>query len=426
MPSASLDRARLPRLTALAAVLLFGACPRPAPTRPAAVAQVAWGVDGRAALAGVAIVGDVGYLAGGRTLARVDGGAPTWSIDLPADGGAVAATDALVAVAVAGTGPLDGLPLGLRGEPGAAIIARAARDGAARWLVGVGATEWVTVRALVARGDGFALAGTFAGTLRIGDHVLTSAGSADGFWAVLGADGAVRTVHRMGGAGADAVAGIAGLADGTLAIAGTYAGPAELDDAALPALYDTDAADGFVAVVTDEGAMVWARTWGGPTGDACAGVVATADGVAVAGTVRGVADVAGRRVEARGAADGLVTYFDARGSVRATVIVGGADFDGVTAIAGHGDDVVVGGWFSGTLAGPAAALVAIGGDDPMVARVRPEGVVALTALASPGAATIPAIAADDRGWLVALTSATAARFADAAVPAGASARASRW
>ena len=36
------------------------------------------------------------------------------------------------------------------------------------------------------------------------------------------------------------------------------------------------------------------RTWGGAEGDSCAGVVATADGLAIAGTVRGVVDVAGR------------------------------------------------------------------------------------------------------------------------------------
>ena len=143
-------------------------------------------------------------------------------------------------------------------------------------------------------------------------------------------------------------------------------------------------------------------------------------------TVRGVVDVAGRRVDVRGAADGLVTYFDRTGAVRATVSIGGDDFDGVTAIAGRGDTVVVGGWFSGTLAGPTGALVAAGGDDPVIALVRPEGVAALAAVTGDGAAAIRAVAADGGGWLVAITSATTATFAGGAVPAGASVRAARW
>ena len=60
---------------------------------------------------------------------------------------------------------------------------------------------------------------------------------------------------------------------------------------------------------------------------------ATTDGVVVAGTVRGAVDVAGRRLDAAGAADGLVAYFDRAGAVRATVLVGGVGggVDGVEA-----------------------------------------------------------------------------------------------
>jgi hypothetical protein len=176
----------------------------------------------------------------------------------------------------------------------------------------------------------------------------------------------------MGGPGADDVAGIAALPDGQLAIAGTYGDRAELGDLTIPALYDDVHGDGFVATVAADSAVRWVRTFGGPSADACAGVAATTDGVVVAGTVRGAVDVAGRRLDAAGAADGLVAYFDRAGAVRATVLVGGPDFDGLTAVVARGDTAVVAGWFSGTVGGATAA----GGDDAMLATVTPAGVAA--------------------------------------------------
>lgn len=413
---------RLPRVTALAAVVLFGGCPRGGAQTPRGDGAATWLASGEAPLGGIAVAGDVAVASRGRALVRTAAGAPTWTQPLPADGGAVAIAGDVVAVAVSGAGPVDGLPLGLRGEPGAAVIGVAAADGERRWIVGIGATEWASARALIATADGFVVGGGFAGTLRVGDHVVTSAGRSDGFWAALGPDGAVRGLWRMGGPGADDVAGIAALPDGALAIAGTYGDRAELADLTIPALFDDAHGDGFVATLAADGAVGWVRTFGGPSADACAGVAATTDGVVVAGTVRGAVDVAGRRLDVAGAADGLVAYFDRAGAVRATVLVGGADFDGLTAVVARGDTAVVAGWFSGTLAGATAA----GGDDAMLATVTPAGVLTTTPLTSDGLTTVRALAADDHTWAAAIESTIAVDLAGRALPPGATVAATRW
>ncbi|MEZ4404225.1 MAG: hypothetical protein R3B06_29655 [Kofleriaceae bacterium] len=355
---------------------------------------------GAAAAVALAIAGPARYAADADGVSLAGG----WQVALPGVS-QLAAGDDLVVAAIAGTGDVAGLPGGLRGEPGAALVALGAADGQRRWGLGVGATAWASIRAVAVTGDAVLVAGAFAGTLRIGDRVLTSAGSVDGFWAVVGHDGSVRGAWRMGGPGADAVAGVAALADGRLALAGTYSGAADLGDVALAPLFtDADASDGFVAVIDGAGAVAWARAWGGPTVDACAGVAASTDGLVVAGTVRGPIDVAGRRLDA-GTGDGLVAFFDGRGAVRGAVLVGGTDFDGLTAVAAGGGQAVVAGFYAGTITGPGAPLVAAGGDDPLLAVVTPAGVQGYLPVIAAGAAAIRGLTADATGWAALVTGA---------------------
>ncbi len=417
---------------ATAAVLIFGAaagCPKTGPRVQVPGLAAAWPIDaaGLGPVAGLAVAGDAVIVAAERTVARFDAGARTWTRELAAAAGPTALHGDTIVVAVSGRGALAGLPHGLRGDPGAALLGLDATTGAPRWTVSVGATEWVIVRAIAPGPDGFLIAGVFAGTLRIGDHVVTSAGSTDGFWARVGADGAVASAQRFGGASADAIAGIAALPDGGLALAGTYTQGATLVDQELAGLHrGPPSADGFVARLGTDDRVAWVRTWGGAEGDSCAGVVATADGVAIAGTVRGVVDVAGRRLDVRGLADGLVAYFDRGGAVRAAFLVGGDDLDGLTAIAGRGDTVVATGWYAGSLDAPAGRLSADGGDDPMIAIATVDGPAAIASVRADGVAAVHALAADATTWAIAIGSATAAALGDDPLAAGTTVRAMRW
>jgi len=422
------DSPRLLFARATAAVSIFGAlagCPKPGPHGRLPSLAAAWPITAGelGPVGGLAVDGDAVFAASGRTVARFDAGALRWTQALPAEAGSSAIHGDTLAVALSGTGALAALPFGLRGDPGAAVVGLDAATGQARWTLGVGATEWVIVRALAPGPDGFLVAGVFAGTLRVGDRVVTSAGNTDGFWARLGADGTVASLQRLGGGNADAVAGIAALPDGGLALAGTYTGAATVVDAELGALYPgPPAADGFVARLSADGRVAWIRSFGGDEGDSCAGVAVTADGLAIAGTVRGAADVAGRRLDVQGAADGVVAYFDGAGAVRAAFLVGGTDLDGLTAIVAHGDTVVATGWFAGRL----GELVAAGGDDPMIVIATPSGPATIVPVHAGGVAAVHALAADATTWAIAIGSDGAARLGDDAIGTGTTVRAMRW
>ena len=85
-------------------------------------------------------------------------------------------------------------------------------------------------------GGGVLVGGAFAGTLRIGDRVVTSAGGVDGFWARLDGAGHLVALARMGGDGFDAVTGVAALTTGARPItpsrSTTATKPASADGAA--------------------------------------------------------------------------------------------------------------------------------------------------------------------------------------------------
>ncbi|HVV86111.1 MAG TPA: hypothetical protein VHE35_23795, partial [Kofleriaceae bacterium] len=316
---------------------------------------------------------------------------------------------------------LTGLPDGLRGMPGAAVVLLGA-DGAPLRTIGVGATRWAMVRALAFDGDALLVGGAFAGTLRIGDRVVTSAGGVDGFWARVDGAGAVVSLARLGGHGFDAVTGLAVLTDGRLAITGTFTGKAELLDTVLDSAKDDQVGgDGFVAVVDAAGALAWARTWGGTLEDTAAGVVALAGGeLAIAGTVTGEVEVAGRRLVTAGASDGLVAILGVDGAVRGATLVGGADVDSLTALAAApgGARVLVAGRYSGALATRTGDVATPTADAAFVALVDRDGVVAAAPIVT-GAPTVELhLAADARTWLAAATSSAPLTLGADRLPAG--------
>ncbi|MCE9578288.1 MAG: hypothetical protein K8W52_34495 [Deltaproteobacteria bacterium] len=366
------------------------------------------------------------------------GGRVTWLRTIAGTPGPIAIAGDRVVAALGATGELviGDRRFALRGAPGALIVSLFDKDGSVRWADTLGATDWVQVASLTAMPDGGVVAGGgFAGTLRVGAATVTSAGSSDGWVARLGADGAVRWLVRLGGHDGDSVAGVAAAGD-QVAIAGTFTGDAELRGTALEPI-DADSAqpDGFVALLDASGAPAWAHRFGSAVDDQVAGVAVTRDGhVAVAATVRDMAYLGSAMAmvtaggidsfEGHGAADGLVAIWDARGSLSGSVMIGGTDYDGLRAIAAHGDELVVGGWFAGAMDVAGTRLTAGGGDDAFVAVVDTTAHVSQAlAVSGDGREDVPALAAGLGGWVAALGFTAAAslgdtRFAAPADPGG--------
>jgi hypothetical protein len=302
------------------------------------------------------------------------------SVALPGTIGPIASGEHLVAatLSLGGSAKLAGAQLAMRGEPGSVVAAFDVATGAAAWHLTLDATEYTIATSIAAVPDGgFVVAGSFGGTLRAGTAVVSSAGKSDGFVARITPAGAIAWLVRLGGMGADAVQGVAVGGD-RVAITGTFTTGAELGGMPLPAFDERSLfGDDFVAELDlATGARKWSTTFGGRGDDSATGVaIASSGNVAVAANLRGTMRVGMHELKANGASDGLVVWLSPAGELGATTILGGPDFDGTRAIVAVGNDAIVGGFFSGTIALGSASLAAGGGDDAYLAEITPAGAV---------------------------------------------------
>ena len=339
------------------------------------------------------------------------GEAVAWTTELAGGGGPLVRTGALVAAVLAGTREAAGVAL--RGSPGAVVVGLDAATGAARWKLAIDSSEWVVIAAAAPAGDGGVLVGgSFGGTLRAGAKVVSSGGRSDGFVARVSAAGEAALLVRMGGPGVDAIQGVA-AADGRLAMAGTFAAGADLLGTPLDAVdARSPYADGFVAELDPAtGRPRWTAVFGGKLDDAVAGVAIDGRGrVVVAAQARDVVHVGGRDLRAQGPADALVAWWERDGAAGPSLLVGGAGFDGASAIAAAGDRVIVGGFFSGALRAGDRAIAAVAGDDALLVALDGGAVVGAWPAGGEGREEIAALAAVPGGFIAGIAHTAGARF----------------
>ncbi len=411
-----------------AAALAIAACHSPEHPRSQATAQTL-DVSAGGALRGVA--GDRGgariftaiAASGHTTIVARTNGAVTWSTEVPGGGGPIAASNGLVVVttSAARSFTLAGKPTTLRGDPGIVAIALDAGTGAIKWALPLDSGEWAVASAITSTGDGVVIGGSFSGTLRAGAKVVTSAGTADGFVAKLGASGAVDWLIRMGGPGGDAITGVAARGD-RIAIAGTFGMDADLFGQRLVQIDDrSPLADGFVAELDVAGTLRWVQTFGGHYDEAVAGVAIDNSGrVAVASNARGKLAVGKTELSAQGTGDGLVAWFGSDGAVGNTTLIGGADFDGLRAICAPegASGVVVGGFFAGQVTIGGHKLDAAGGDDAFLAALDSDGAItAVWPVSGSGREEIVALAPLAGGFVAGIAHTAAVMIDRVALPA---------
>jgi hypothetical protein len=361
-------------------LVLLAGCPSPRPPSGPAAAPVTVEVGGP--LRGVAGDGRSLFAAiGDHVSAR---GAHTWSVQLPGSGGPLATGSGLVYAAASAK---------LRGDPAAMVTALDAASGGQRWKLAIDSTGWSVITALAASSDGVLAAGSFQGTLRAGDAVVSSAGQTDGFVARLTAGGRVAWLVRMGGPGSDAIQGVATAAD-RIAIAGTFAPGADLLGEPLHAVdEDLPFADAFAAELDPRGARIWAATYGGKLDDAVAGCAFDSAGhVVVAGTARDVVHVGAQELTVKGTQAIVATI--SRDDASATLLPA----DGASAVAAARDSVVVAGY-----TGTDALLVSLAG--------------ASWKIDGPGREEVTALASIPGGFVAALAHTAAVTVDGASLPA---------
>ena len=348
-----------------------------------------------------------------RTSRRVAARRSRGTSSSPARPGPIARSGDVVVAAIGGGAPP------FHGEPGAAIVALDRATGATRWRVGLDATAWSIITSIASSPHGGVIVGgTFAGTLRVGATVVSSAGDSDGFVAHVGGKGELLWLRRLGGPGADGIQGVA-QHDDRIAIAGTFTAGADLLGAPLPAFDERSPyGDAFVAELDDTGARRWVSTFGGRANDTVIGVAIDGRGrVAVAATVRAAVTVNGVELHVQGPSDGLVVWFSPNGEPGSATLVGGTESDGISAIAAVDDRVVVGGYFSGSVHLGARTLTARGGD-AYLAVLDPSGRIERTwHAAGDGREEIAVLGEVPGGFIAGITHTTALVIDDDTLPA---------
>ncbi|WP_428263689.1 hypothetical protein [Haliangium sp.] len=326
------------------------------------------------AFAGQLVVGDTRLVGRGPAdafIARLDrDGRPLWAGQVGGDGDdratCVAAGPEHLVVGVNYTPPL---PLGDRvvtgdGRPDAAVLAF---DPAGRllWSQPILSSRHVHLTALAVADSGeVTAAGWFSGTVRLGPHVLTSAGAGDIFVARFGADGAPGPALRLGGPGPDLVHGLA-LVDAEIAIAGRLGGRLELGGRFL------DQPGAFVARLGRDGAVTWFADLGPSAG--VAAVHADPDGALyIAGSFQDQIEIAGEALSSRGETDIFAARFDPGGDLVWLTQLGGSAADSARALRWTGSGLVLAGTFAGRIDAGGRELVSAGAQDLLIAKLRPD------------------------------------------------------
>ncbi len=408
-----------PRAFAVSALLL-GACPGPQHPREEPPGSVTQAV-GRPGLQLRGVAADRAHayasLSDGSarrtTIEAWHGGQVEWRTVISGDGGPLARTKEQIVAAITAGEPA------VRGEPGAQVVGLSQEGGSIAWTVSFGSTEWSLVSALAPMGPDVIVGGSFAGTLRAADHVVSSGGRADAFLARITPAGQVAWLIRLGGPGPDAIQGVA-VAGERIAITGTFVAGADLQGRLLSA-YDERLpfSDIFVAELDASGKRVWAETYGSRNEDAVAGVAIDAQGrIAVAGSIRESMRIDGVEHSAQGLADGLVVWLTAKGDIGPVQLVGGREIDGLSGIATLGDGVLIAGFYSGRITIGGATFVAGGGDGAFLAAIDPQGTRAAWDLAGEGREEVTALGAMPSGFVAGLATTDAITLDGAPLPAG--------
>jgi hypothetical protein len=228
--------------------------------------------------------------------------------------------------------------------------------------------------AIDASGNGL-VAGSFCGTVDFGGGPLTSAGSSNIFVAKYGPDGSFLWAKRYGEAGGDGGAyKLTTDAAGNVIVPATYStGAVDFGCGALPPGGGYDA---LIAKLDPAGNCLWSKRFGDMSlQQATVAAVDASNDVIFAGRLDGTADFGGGPLTSAGGADVFVVKLDPAGNYLWARRYGDPqDQVCVAAAVDASGDVVIGGWFSGTLTfGTNPPLACAGGVDGFVAKLDPSG-----------------------------------------------------
>lgn len=211
------------------------------------------------------------------------------------------------------------------------------------------------------------ITGSYSGTMHFGDLTITANGETDIFVAKLDNQGAWLWAETFGGSGSDSGADLVLDAAGNLCVTGTYTGTVNFTCGEVTS---QGLSDIFVLKLDNSGTPLAAVSGGGAGDDTGTGIVSTPDlHYAICGSFDAMATFGSNTVNTTGETDILLARLDGNLVWLSTAVAGGADADSV---AGIGTDVegnlYLTGYFTDTAQFGGLELQSLGGKDVFVAK----------------------------------------------------------
>jgi hypothetical protein len=217
------------------------------------------------------------------------------------------------------------------------------------------------------------VAGYFSGTLDLGGASLVNAGPPDVFLAKLDPSGAPLWAKQFGDTGDQRATGVAVDGAGNVAAVGTFSGTLDFGGGALTS---AGASDVFVAKLDPSGAHLWSKRFG-DAGFSQYGTAVAVDGagnVVVSGYFFGTVDFGGGALTSAGSDDLFVAKLDPSGNHLWSKSFGGLGSQYARSVAvDKAGNVILAGGFALSVDFGGGALASVGGQDIFVAKLDPSG-----------------------------------------------------
>ena len=275
-----------------------------------------------------------------------------------------------------GTADFGGGPLTSAGREDI-FLAKFAADGSHVWSKHFGDTlqdSGFSV-AVDASGNVF-VTGEFMGTVDFGGGPLTSAGSHDIFLAKFAPNGSHLWSKRFGNTTDDVGAKLAVDASGNVVVTGVFSGTVDFGGGPLTSQAQFDL---FLAKFAPDGTHLWSKRFGSPSNNnegvvAVAVAVDASRNVLLTGHFQGTVDFGGGALTSVGPGDVFVAKYASDGSHLWSKHFGGTSFDtGYGASVDGSGNVLVTGYFNGTVDFGGGLLTSAGASDIFVAKFTADG-----------------------------------------------------
>jgi chitodextrinase len=288
------------------------------------------------------------------------------------------------------------------------FIAKFSSSGALLWSKRFGATSTDTGYGIGVDTSGNVLViGIFQGTVDFGGGSLISAGGSDIFLAKYSSSGAHLWSKRFGGTGNDMGFGIAVAGNGDVAVTGSFGNFGSAVDFGGGPLTSAGGPDIFVAKYSTDGVHLWSRGMGGTGQDVGQSVGVDGGGnVVVTGYFQGTVNFGSGSLTSAGGTDIFLMKYSASGAPVWSKRFGGVSDDRGVAVAVSGTgDVVATGYWGATADFGGGPVVNTGGADIFLAKYSSTGAYAWSKVwgTSYGYGDVPHGVALDASGNIALT-----------------------